>query len=402
MSDTSRYHRRGFGLKAEIAQSFREHYHSELVDEIRANGFTLRRGDLTIRVAREFGFCVGVGRAVEMAYETRVRFPDRRIYLTNEIIHNPQVNEHLAKMGVEFLHGRYGEGRGLDAVSSEDVVIIPAFGIGVQDLEALRRKGCVLVDTSCGSVVNVWRHVERCALAGFTCMIHGKADHEETKATCSRAAAIENGAYIVVRDIGEAMLICDYIRRGGDSEALRDRFRGACSPGFDPDRHLERIGLSNQTTMLSSESNRIAEAVRQAMIDRYGEAALDEHFRSFETICTATQDRQDAMLELCADPSIDLFLIVGGYNSSNTTHLAEIAGRHKPSYHICGPDCIVSAEAIRHKPPGGREETVATGWLPEGPCTVGMTSGASTPDSDLGATIRRLLEVRGIPSGPED
>jgi len=392
------YYQRGFGLKPVIEGTLRRDYHSALVDRLRASGSTLVAGDLTIRLAREFGFCYGVDRAVEYAYETVEKFPDRRVFLTGEIIHNPHVNERMRQMRIGFLSADGRISRLPDDLGPSDVVILPAFGVPAPTLEELRQRGCVLVDTTCGSVLNVWKNVERYARDAFTSIIHGKYDHEETRATASRAMMYPGGRYLIVRDMRQAGLVCDYIRStgpvAGRREAFLAEFEKACSPGFDPDRHLDRVGVANQTTMLSSESLAIAAMVREALAARYPDG-VEDRFRSFDTICSATQDRQDAVARLI-DEGVDLMIIIGGYNSSNTNHLATLGDKAVPTFHIDSADCIAGAETIRYKPAGRHEESVARDWLPEGPLTVGVTAGASTPNVMIGAVIEALLRCRGI------
>src|SRR5207245_747706 len=236
-----------------------------------------------------------------------------------------------------------------------DVVILPAFGVTVKDFERLRAVGCVLVDTTCGSVLNVWKRVDSYAKDGFTAVIHGKYYHEETKATSSQVTKYPAGRYLVVRDMEDARQVCVYIEEAGSAELFLRRFAGKMSPGFDPDRDLIRVGVANQTTMLSGESLAIAAELRKSMAKRYGEAALPEHFRTFDTICSATQDRQDAVLKLIADP-LDLMVVIGGYNSSNTTHLAAICHDKAPTYHIEDASCIDPAAAPRVAAHPGRRE----------------------------------------------
>jgi 4-hydroxy-3-methylbut-2-enyl diphosphate reductase len=402
--DTPLYVQKGFGLKNQISDVLQTDYHSRIVDFVRAHGFALRCGELTFRLAKEFGFCYGVDRAIDLAYETREHFPERAIYITNEIIHNPFVNRRLVELGVRFLDGAHGPGKspgqtwGLEDVTSEDVVIIPAFGVRAQELEILKTKRCVLVDTTCGSVMNVWRRVLSYAKDHVTSVIHGKYDHEETRATCSRALEFEGGHYLVVRDKPEAQLVCDYIaRKPGclSREQLLDRFKNAISPGFDPDAHLGRIGVANQTTMLSSESLEIAGFLRESIEARYGSSEVAARFRNFDTICSATQDRQDAVLELGKSGELDILLVIGGYNSSNTTHLAELGLEFCPSFHIAEPSDIRSRDEIQHKPPAQKLPVIERDWLPRGPVTIGITSGASTPNRIVGEAIERLLEVTG-------
>ena len=370
-----------------------ENYHSQIVSQIKENDFTHRAGRLTIHLAREFGFCYGVDRAVDYAYQTRQRFPDQRVFLTGEIIHNPHVNEKLRAMGVRFLSDTAGGAASpaaLDGLKPDDVVILPAFGVTVALLKELDRRGCTLVDTTCGSVLNVWKNVRRYTEGGYTSVIHGKVWHEETQATASQAVEY-GGRYLVVFDDAETEIVCDFIRRGGDPDVFLTKFRNAVSPGFDAERDLQRIGLANQTTMLMSESLAMGEKLKEAMIDRWGRETIDYHYQAFDTICSATQDRQDAVVALLRERPIDLMLVIGGYNSSNTANLARICADAKPTFHVADPDCLVTAAEIRHRPVGSKIEVTSTGWLPpKGAINVGLTSGASTPDNLVGAAVARL------------
>jgi 4-hydroxy-3-methylbut-2-enyl diphosphate reductase len=378
--------RKGLDLKDAVAGILAESYHSDIIERIKADDFTYSAGRLTVHLAREFGFCYGVDRAVDYAYQTRRRFPDRPVYLTGEIIHNPHVNEQLRQMGIRFLSDSADV---IGALGPQDVVILPAFGVTVATLQQLDRRGCTLIDTTCGSVLNVWKNVRRYAEGGFTSIIHGKVWHEETQATASQAVAY-GGRYLVVFNDVEAALVCDYIRGRGERDGFLTRFQGAASPGFDPDPDLARIGLANQTTMLMSESLEIEQMFKAAMRERYGEGALAERFQAFDTICSATQDRQDAVVALLRDRPIDLMIVIGGYNSSNTANLARICADARPTFHIAEPDCLVSPGEIRHRPAGTKAEITAHGWLPQGPVAVGLTSGASTPDNLMGAVIAKL------------
>lgn len=384
--------RKGLDLKAEVAGELAAAYHSALVDSVRESGYVRTSGRLTLHLAREFGFCYGVDRAVDYAYQTRMRFPDRQVFLTGEIIHNPHVNDQLRARGIRIL---------TDPVEAstqpgpDDVVILPAFGVSVSDMLRLEAQGCTLVDTTCGSVLNVWKNVRRYAADGFTSIIHGKVHHEETQATASQATREPGAHYVVVRDEDEAGIVCAFIRSPGDPEAFMRRFAGAVSPGFDPLLHLDRVGCANQTTMLMSESLAIGEMLRQAMRDRYGEAALAERFRAFDTICSATQERQDAVEALLDSQQLDLAVVVGGYNSSNTCNLARICADRVPTFHIAEPGCLESAGIIRHRPIGVAStdkvpEQISRNWIPSGPVTIGLTAGASTPNSIVGEVIERL------------
>jgi 4-hydroxy-3-methylbut-2-enyl diphosphate reductase len=386
--------RKGLDLKHEVAHVLAASYHSDLVGRVKESGFTYTSGRLTIRLAREFGFCYGVDRAVDYAYQTRKRFPDRQVYLTGEIIHNPHVNDQLRAQGIRFLSDA---GESLDALTPRDVVILPAFGVTIAMLQQLETRGCTLVDTTCGSVLNVWKNVRRYAEDGFTSVIHGKYWHEETQATASQALHSKGGRYLVVLDHREAQIACDYIRGRGDRSEFLARFRDAVSVGFDPDRDLQHVGCANQTTMLSSESLEIGEMFRAAITERYGESEAAARFRAFDTICSATQDRQDAVIALLAEQPLDLMVVIGGYNSSNTYNLARICAEKLPTYHIAEPEALLSSEEIRHKPVGSKQEVRTQSWLPtHGPLRVGLTSGASTPDNLVGAVITRLDELANV------
>ena len=387
--------RKGLDLKHAVAGMLAENYHSELVNRIKAGDFTYRDGRLTVHLAKEFGFCYGVDRAVDYAYESRLKFPDRRLFLVGEIIHNPHVNAKLRAMGVTILQHDPDREFDFSAITPEDVVIMPAFGVTIRDFERLRAIGCVLVDTTCGSVLNVWKRVESYARDGYTAVIHGKHWHEETKATASQVNKHAGGRYLVVLDMDEARPVLDYIEHGGDAAALAARFAKATSPGFDFARDLERVGIANQTTMLSGESLAIAGEFGQSMARRYGADQLAAHFRSFDTICSATQERQDAIKDMLADPP-ELMLVIGGYNSSNTCHLAELCASHGVrTYHIEDADGIdPAAGTIRHKPVGSRTEVVEGDWI-RGARIFGVTAGASTPNNKIGETIVRVAETAG-------
>jgi 4-hydroxy-3-methylbut-2-enyl diphosphate reductase len=379
--------RKGLNLGDAVADVLATSYRSDTVERIKANDYTFQSGRLTIHLAREFGFCYGVDRAVDYAYQTRERFPGRRVFLTGEIIHNPHVNDQLRDMGVGFLNERPDQ---IATLGADDVVILPAFGVTVAQLESLVSRGCTVVDTTCGSVLNVWKNVRRYAESGYTSVIHGKVWHEETQATASQAITA-GGRYLIVLNQDETQVVCDYIRHGGDRRAFLEQFASAVSPGFDPDRDLARLGLANQTTMLMSESLEIGELLRAAAVDRYGVEHLDDHYLAFDTICSATQDRQDAVVALLDAVPLDLMIVIGGYNSSNTCNLARICAKSCQTFHIADPDCLVSAREIRHRPVGTKEEIATTNWLPpQGPLQIGLTSGASTPDNLVGSAVLTL------------
>jgi 4-hydroxy-3-methylbut-2-enyl diphosphate reductase len=397
-SEPSTYFRKGFGLKSEVRDELAADYDGRIVDLLRSSDYTLTVGDVTVRLAREFGFCYGVERAVEYAYQTRRKFPDKRIFLVGEIIHNPHVNARLEEMGVEILMRPEPTGAfDFSRIAPEDVVIMPAFGCTIEDFTALRAIGCVLVDTTCGSVLNVWKRVESYARDGFTSLIHGKYYHEETRATASQTQKYPDAHYLVVRDMGEADLVCDFIQGRVSSDALMAKLARAASPGFDPEKHLQKIGVANQTTMLAKESLAIADEVGAAIERARGADARASQFRSFDTICSATQERQDAVKELL-DEGVDVMVVIGGFNSSNTISLAALCAERVPTYHIETSSAIDPGShsvhyrlaQIKH------EEADKTEWLPAGKVRVGITAGASTPNNKIGDVVARVLATRGL------
>jgi 4-hydroxy-3-methylbut-2-en-1-yl diphosphate reductase len=389
------YFQKGFNLKAVVRPVLAQSYHSQVVDRLKQLGYSAQAGEVKVKLAREFGFCYGVDRAVEYAYETRQQFPDRRIFLSGEIIHNPDVNGRLEGMGVRILPPADDPGARYAEVGAGDVVLLPAFGVPVAEMEHLRAKGCVLVDTTCGSVLNVWKNVHRYARDGFTAVIHGKHYHEETKATASQALTHAGGHYLCVRDKSEAAEVCDYIRGARTADDIRRRFAHAADRGFEPARDLARIGLANQTTMLMTESMEIQEMLRAVMRERYGEAELPARFQAMDTICSATQDRQDAVLKMLDDGGLDLMVVIGGYNSSNTQALTRICAQRLPTYHIDVAACI-EPDVIRHRPLGNHGEVRTPAWLPAGPVRLGLTAGASTPNNVVGEVVSRILALRGL------
>ncbi len=370
------------------------HYRSELVDGIRARGGVVSAGGITIKLAKEFGFCYGVERAIDLAYAARKAYPDKPIYILGEIIHNPEVNDQIRNMGIKFLSGKE-KNADIEDICAGDIVIIPAFGTEVATMDKLRAKGCQFVDTTCGDVMSVWKRVGKYANEFVTSIIHGKAWHEETKATSSRATANGSGHYLVVFTLAETDYVCNYILQGGNKQEFLEKFKGAYSPGFDPDVHLKTIGVANQTTMLRGETEEVQRRLRGAMSQKYGPAELDKHFRFFDTICGATQDRQDALEKLLHEP-MNLLLVIGGYNSSNTSHLAEMGEAKLPTYFIKNAAKMVSDKVIQHYNQHRHEEVETENWLPPGDITVGITAGASCPNNLIEDTIHRLFELRGI------
>ncbi|MEH2287851.1 4-hydroxy-3-methylbut-2-enyl diphosphate reductase [Nostoc sp.] len=387
LQHSENYNRKGFGHHAEVATQLQSEYQSNLIQEIRDRNYTLQQGDVTIRLAQAFGFCWGVERAVAMAYETRQHFPTEHIWITNEIIHNPSVNQRMQEMEVEFIPIE-GKNKDFSVVGIGDVVILPAFGASVQEMQILHDKGCKIVDTTCPWVSKVWNTVEKHKKIDYTSIIHGKYKHEETVATSSFA-----GKYLIVLNLQEAEYVADYIINSGNREEFLTKFAKACSAGFDPDRDLERVGIANQTTMLKGETEQIGKLFERTMLQKYGPTELNQHFQSFNTICDATQERQDAMLEL-VEHNLDLIVVIGGFNSSNTTQLQQIAfERGIPSYHIDTVERFKSGYFIEHRQLNGQLITTEN-WLPDGKIVVGITSGASTPDKVVENVIEKIFTLK--------
>jgi 4-hydroxy-3-methylbut-2-enyl diphosphate reductase len=381
-------------VMAAVQAQVLSHYRSDLVERIRSGGCVLSAGDLTIKLAKQFGFCYGVERAIDLAYAARKVFPLQPIYILGEIIHNPEVNDQIRAMGIKFLSGKEKDADIAD-LKKDDIVIIPAFGTEVSMRQQLEARGCRFVDTTCGDVMSVWKRVRQYSKDKVTSIIHGKAWHEETKATSSQAMANGGGHYLVVFTLAETDYVCNYIVRGGDKAAFLEKFKGAYSEGFDPDVHLQAIGVANQTTMLRGETEDVQRRLRRAMAQKYGEDQIDRHFRFFDTICGATQDRQDALEKLLQEP-IDLLLVIGGYNSSNTSHLAEMGEAKLPTYFIKNAAKMMSDKLILHYDQHKHEEIETSDWLPSGKVTVGITAGASCPNNLIEDAIRRLFDLRGI------
>jgi 4-hydroxy-3-methylbut-2-en-1-yl diphosphate reductase len=381
-------------VMAAVQEQVESHYRSDVVEGVRRNGGIISVGDVTVRLAKQFGFCYGVERAIDLAYAARKVFQDRRLFIVGEIIHNPEVNEQISSLGIKNLTGRNKQAD-ISELQPDDVVILPAFGTELSILQQIKDHGCQIVDTTCGDVMSVWKRVRKYASESVTSIIHGKAEHEETKATSSRALGDGKGHYLVVLTLADTDYVCDYIRNGGDKQAFLDKFHGAHSAGFDPDVHLKTVGVANQTTMLRGETEEVQRRVRQAILDRDGAEEAARNFRFFDTICGATQERQDALRELL-NVSMDLLLVVGGYNSSNTSHLAEMGEEKLPTYFVLNASRLVSATEIKHYDLHEKREVVSHFWLPPGPVVVGITAGASCPNNLIEETLIRLFELRGI------
>ena len=381
-------------VMTQVQAQVETHYRSAVVERLRASGGTITAGGVTVKLAKQFGFCYGVERAIDLAYAAAKVFSDRRLYILGEIIHNPEVNEQIHALGIRNLVDATGK-PALDLLCEGDVVIVPAFGTDMATLARIQERGCQIVDTTCGDVMSVWKRVRQNAGADITSIIHGKAQHEETQATASRAVSKGRGHYLILLTLEETDFVCDYIRHGGDKAAFLRRFRGATSEGFDPDLHLRSVGVANQTTMLRAETEEVQRRIKSALVDRDGPERARESFRFFDTICGATQERQDALTEMLAQP-MDLLLVVGGYNSSNTSHLAELGQEIVPTYFIGNASRLGSREHIRHFDLQTKAEVLTEHWLPAAPVTIGITAGASCPNNLIEETILRVFALHGV------
>ena len=351
-------------------------------------------GPVRFKIARHFGFCYGVENAIEIAYRAIEENPGRRIFLVSEMIHNPRVNDDLQRRGIQFLRTTTGEQLiPFESLTSEDVVIIPAFGATLEVEAALAQRGAepaYRYDTTCPFVEKVWKKSSQIGRQQFTVVVHGKRYHEETRATISHART--EAPVVVVRDLAEATDLARVIRGEADSAFFFERFHDRYSDGFDPERDLQRIGVVNQTTMLATETQAIAELLRAAMITRYGSGALGEHFAdTSDTLCYATNENQNATIGLIEDGG-DLAIVVGGYNSSNTSHLVELCEARMPTYFIRDASEILSPQRIRHFNFEEKELLETEGWLPDRrPVDIVLTAGASCPDALLDEVIREIV-----------
>ena len=371
------------------------HFHSSIVEKLRDRGGKVTVGNTTVLLAEQFGFCYGVERAIDLAYASRKVFPENRIFLIGEIIHNPDVNRHLREMGIVSLPWQE-LGASYDGLTEDDVLIVPAFGAPTHFMDKVEERGCYVVDTTCGDVMKVWRRVRGYAKDGVTSIIHGKSNHEETRATASRALGeMGDGNYLIVLTLADVDYVCDYIRHGGVRAEFLERFEGEFSIGFNPEIHLRQIGVANQTTMLKSETEEMQRRLCRAIVDRDGAA---DAFQMFDTICGATQERQDALFEMLRE-RMDLLLVVGGYNSSNTAHLVEIAEPEVPTFFIRDASCIRSLEQIVHYDLHHRAEKTSDYsrlFSDDRPVIVGITAGASCPNNLIEETLVKIFELRGI------
>ena len=351
-------------------------------------------GPVRFKIARHFGFCYGVENAIEIAYRALEENPGRRIFLVSEMIHNPRVNDDLQQRGIRFLRTTNGEQLiPFEELTAEDVVIIPAFGATLEVEARLVERGAepsYRYDTTCPFVEKVWKKSAQIGRQRFTVVVHGKRYHEETRATFSHAK--EDAPVVVIRDLEEAEDLARVIRGEKDAAWFYERFADRYSDGFDPDRDLERIGVVNQTTMLATETQAISRLLRDAMIARYGEASLTDHFAdTSDTLCYATNENQNATLALIEDGG-DLALVVGGYNSSNTSHLVELCSEAMPTYFIRDADELLSPNRLRHFNFETKEVLETEGWMPQSrPLDIVLTAGASCPDALLDEVIREIV-----------
>ena len=371
-----------------------------LIAEMKESEYTYERGDVTLKLAKSFGFCWGVERAVQMAYEARKSFPTEKLWITNEIIHNPTVNQRLKDMGVEFIEDVDGKGKDFSGVEGGDVVILPAFGASVQEMKLLNDKSAKIVDTTCPWVSKVWNAVDTHTRKNYTSVIHGKWAHEETIATASFAST-----YLIVKDMKEANYVRDFILADDDKRAemrpeFMEKFKNAMSADFDPEQHLDAVGIANQTTMLKGETEELGRLFQNTMIEKFGPEKVNDHFMVMDTICDATQERQDAMFELVGQDEpdlpkdVDMILVVGGYNSSNTSHLQEIAEHNKiPSFWVDTKERVGPGNVIAHRTSWG-ELVTTENWLPDGPVRIGVTSGASTPDKVVEDVLDEIFAIK--------
>ena len=356
---------------------------------------------MVFELAKQFGFCWGVERSIELAWAARDAYPASRMHITNELIHNPGVNDLLKGMDVKFIQKDDEGAKRFDMVEEGEVVILPAFGASLDEMQLLDEKGVTVVDTTCPWVSKVWTMVDKHKRADMTSVIHGKWAHEESIATASMC-----DHYIIVKDIHEAEEVAAYILGEPDAlttEQLLEKYKNAISKGFDPRKHLKRIGLANQTTMYKKETLAIGRLLEKTMMHVFGPDKIDEHFAAFNTICDATQVRQDAVTEMSSrSEDLDFILVVGGWDSSNTAHLLEIpvhAGVR--GFHVNTAQCIRPDNTIEHRTVDG-EVLVTDDFLPlDRPARIGVTSGASTPDSVVQECLERIVLIKKL-SAPSE
>ena len=350
-------------------------------------------GPVGFYIARHFGFCYGVENAIEISFKAVNENPGKRIYLLSQMIHNPDVNKDLTDNGVQFLQDTNGKQLiSFDELTPNDVVIIPAFGATLQVEELLQQKGIEVqkYNTTCPFVERVWKKSEQIGKENYSIIIHGKYTHEETRATFSRSA--KSAPVIVVKDLTEAKRLSDYVTGNRNVELFYEEFKGKYSDGFDVTKHLQNVGVINQTTMLAAETQEIAEHFKQVMIAKYGAENTKQHFADTrDTLCYATNENQDATYGLLKTDA-DLAVVVGGYNSSNTSHLVELLERKFPTYFISSEKKIETKNLIHHFDYPHQKRIETKNFIPKkDKVNIILTSGASCPDAVVERVLNKLL-----------
>jgi len=399
---SDQFFRNGFKeVRKDVESTMESQFKSELVDTLKSNEFVIERDSVKVHLASDFGFCWGVERSIALAYEAVQHYPDRKVHITNELIHNPEVNDNLHAMNVNFIEKSDNEsGKDFSVVNDNDVVILPAFGASFEEMKMFDEKNVEVVDTTCPWVSKVWNTVDMHQKKGLTSIIHGKYEHEETVATVSFCED-----FICVKNMKEAEMVVEYIKNGEDKEAFMDYFKNAVSEGFDPDTMLTNLGLANQTTMYKTETRAIGKMLAKTMMEKFGPVDSNKHYMEFDTICDATQERQDAVQELVVNSEklgLDFILVVGGWDSSNTAHLLEIpvlAGIR--SFHINRADCVQADNTITHRNMAGEIITEPFIMDMSKDVVMGVTSGASTPDASVQEALSSIFMLKKLSSGVE-
>lgn len=395
---SDQFYRTGFkDERKQVKEDMDSQFQSTIVDELKTNEFVIDREGVRVHLASDFGFCWGVERSIALAYEAVRHFPDRKVHITNELIHNPEVNDRLHSMNVNFIEKLDEEKKDFSVINEKDVVILPAFGASFEEMQMFDKKDVEVVDTTCPWVSKVWNTVDMHQKKGLTSIIHGKYAHEETVATTSFCED-----FICVKNFDEAQMVSNYILKGGDKEAFMEHFKNAVSEGFDPDTMLSKIGLANQTTMYKKETRAIGQMLQKTMMEKFGPVDASQHYMEFDTICDATQERQDAVHELVENSEklgLDFILVVGGWDSSNTAHLLEIpimAGVR--SFHINRAECISADNTITHRTMSGEIVTEPFILDMSKNVNMGVTSGASTPDAAIQDSLSSIFMLKKVSS----
>jgi 4-hydroxy-3-methylbut-2-enyl diphosphate reductase len=389
------FYRNGFkDVRSDVEDTMQEQFKSNVVDDLKSNSYVMQKDGVTVHLAKDFGFCWGVERSIALAYEAVRHYPEKKVHITNELIHNPEVNDNLHEMKVNFIEKKEN-GKDFDVVEDGDVVILPAFGASFEEMDLFDKKNVEVVDTTCPWVSKVWNTVDTHQKKGLTSVIHGKYAHEETIATTSFCED-----FICVKNMEEAEMVTDYILNGGDKAAFLDHFKNAVSEGFDPDTMLSNLGLANQTTMYKKETRAIGQLLQKTMIQKYGPTDIKSHYMEFYTICDATQERQDAVHELVENAetlNLDFILVVGGWDSSNTAHLLEIpAMAGIRSFHINRAECIGADNTITHRTMSGEIVTEPLIEDLSKDVVMGVTSGASTPDAGVQDSLSSIFMLKKL------